>query len=147
MYMRVWHTLTPGIPYTGEDEEEVRSRSSEMALRTFGLSLILLLSVCVLGAVEGGPRISNCDIVVDRDSNELRRPAFALRFCASDLGFAGGGIMMGSSMFFSPLITADSSGEGLVGGGGASSCGGGRRIRMSPSRLGIHPSGGTSTLG
>ena len=86
-------------------------------------------------------------MVVECESVEFRLRCLAFRLDASAAEFDGGGIITGSSgMFFTLLSTADK-GSGEVGGGGAISCGGGRRMRLSPSRVGIQPSGGMSTAG
>ena len=86
-------------------------------------------------------------MVVECESVEFRLRCLAFRLDASAAEFDGGGIITGSSgMFFTLLSTADN-GSGEVGGGGAISCGGGRRMRLSPSRVGIQPSGGMSTAG
>lgn len=136
--------LTLGKPYTGDEADE-RSRSSAIALSTFGRSRACGLRVGTLGV--GGPRISNCDIVVDSDSVEFLRLCLGL-LLGSRSELVGGGIMTGSSgMFFrvTLLSTADKGGDG-DGGGGAISCGGGSRMRPS-SIWGIQPSGGMSTGG
>ena len=107
-----------GRPYSGDDTDDVRSRSSAIALRTFGRSRALGLRVLGALPAEGGPRISNWDIVVDWDSFEFLRRCLGL-LLGSGSGLAGGGIMTGSSgMFFTLLSTADNGGDG-VGGGGA----------------------------